>query len=396
MTIRLLNVVEPVVPLFRDLGAALADRSPVEIIVSRDAYRSERERIEHCVPERVLVHRVGGQPRVRSSAGRRAEVTLRYLLGVLWCVLSGDRGDVNVVLSQPPGLQPLVVLIARLSRQRTILHVMDLYPDALVASGRVSEANPLIRFWSLLTRWSLRRADGVVVIGACMAERVTEVGVPRQRVHVIRNWGHRLPSVSDDEATRDRADYVKDDELLIGYSGNIGVAHDLGPLLDAAEQLASEDVHVLIRGDGIRRRFVEREVARRQLRNVAIEGFVPESMLARSLATPHVHVVTLRPEFLGLVVPSKAYGAFAAGRPVLFLGPRECDVARDIEREAAGAVVGSADELVTAIRKLWDPSTLAEAQAGARRIAAQRSGEEAVAAYVDLIDGLRQSTARVR
>jgi hypothetical protein len=42
--------------------------------------------------------------------------------------------------------------------------------------------------------------------------------------------------------------------------------------------------------------------------------------------TPDAHLVTLRPEFMGYVLPSKIYGCIASRRPVLYIGPRGSDV----------------------------------------------------------------------
>ena len=42
-------------------------------------------------------------------------------------------------------------------------------------------------------------------------------------------------------------------------------------------------------------------------------------------------LVTQIPETLGAVVPSKTYGIMAAGRPVLYVGPRDATPARILE-----------------------------------------------------------------
>ena len=53
----------------------------------------------------------------------------------------------------------------------------------------------------------------------------------------------------------------------------------------------------------------------------------------------------------GLAVPSKFYGILAAGRPVLFIGPEESEVARVIREREIGVVVqpGDSEGLIRAI-----------------------------------------------
>ena len=67
------------------------------------------------------------------------------------------------------------------------------------------------------------------------------------------------------------------------------------------------------------------------------------------LASADVHLVSLRPEWTGLVVPSKFFGALAAGRPVLFAGSRDAAIARWIAQHKVGWVLDeSSQEAVAA------------------------------------------------
>jgi hypothetical protein len=42
--------------------------------------------------------------------------------------------------------------------------------------------------------------------------------------------------------------------------------------------------------------------------------------------TPHAHLITLRDEFVGYVLPSKVFGCIDSGKRVLFIGSTESDV----------------------------------------------------------------------
>ena len=80
-----------------------------------------------------------------------------------------------------------------------------------------------------------------------------------------------------------------------------------------------------------------RRARARRLENVVFRPYQDHALLPQSLTAPDVHLVTLRPEWEGLVVPSKLYGALAAGRPVVFIGDPEGDAAR-IVRDGPGLV----------------------------------------------------------
>ena len=52
-----------------------------------------------------------------------------------------------------------------------------------------------------------------------------------------------------------------------------------------------------------------------------------------------VHLISMKHEVLGMLVPSKLYGALAAGRPCLFIGPENSETAKVIHEFGAGTVI---------------------------------------------------------
>ena len=78
--------------------------------------------------------------------------------------------------------------------------------------------------------------------------------------------------------------------------------------------------------------------------------------LPRLLVTADAHLITLRPEFSGIVLPSKVYGCIASRRPVLFVGPTGSDVhalCRDADLPAYEHVqTGDIDGFAAALDRL--------------------------------------------
>src|SRR5262249_12920647 len=86
-------------------------------------------------------------------------------------------------------------------------------------------------------------------------------------------------------------------------------------------------------------------------------------LLKLSLGAADIHLISLRPELEGLIVPSKLYGIAAAGRPIIAITAFEGEVARLVRRHDCGAVVapGDGDLLAGTLRRLQaDPGRLAE------------------------------------
>lgn len=127
------------------------------------------------------------------------------------------------------------------------------------------------------------------------------------------------------------------------YSGNMGLTHIFQPILEAAEILQERlpEALILFVGDGPQKQWIQNQVEDRSLTNIKMLPFQPHERVGECLGAADIHLVTMRPEVLGLVVPSKVYGILATGKPCLFIGPKECEVARFIEEQSCGEVLNS-------------------------------------------------------
>jgi glycosyltransferase involved in cell wall biosynthesis len=135
------------------------------------------------------------------------------------------------------------------------------------------------------------------------------------------------------------------------YSGNLGLAHDFETLMGAAKRLGSDGIELVFAGEGPRLDEVRRLTA--GLPCVSFLPPQPKQNLSVFLAAADVHLVTMRAGLEGLVVPSKAYGAMASRKPLIFVGPAGSEIARVIDETGAGTAVrnGDAEALVSALRK---------------------------------------------
>jgi len=206
----------------------------------------------------------------------------------------------------------------------------------------------------------------VVALGQEMAFFLRVHGVRHERVTIIPNWapaGTEIATPADVRARRVVWDVA--DRLVIAYSGNLGRVHDLAPVLEVAAALREEREFVfLFIGGGAQRAELAQAVADQKLPNVRFLPAQPREKLAASLAAADLHLVTLRPGCEALVFPSKLYGIAAAGRPVVFIGPADCELARLVRDRGMGIarpredIAGLAGEL----RRLRDdPAALAAA-----------------------------------
>ena len=95
-------------------------------------------------------------------------------------------------------------------------------------------------------------------------------------------------------------------------------------------------------------------LSRAEDKNVSFVPFAQESRLDARLSAADIHIVTLRSEWTGSVVPSKFFGALAAGRPVLFIGSGQSSLATWIKTHRVGWVLepGNQSQIVTELCRL--------------------------------------------
>ena len=101
----------------------------------------------------------------------------------------------------------------------------------------------------------------------------------------------------------------------------------------------------------------------RRYESVMFRPYQSRERLSDSLSTPDVHLISLKPNLEGLIVPSKYYGIAAAGRPAIFVGNPDGEMARIIRDSKTGFVIPDGDGvgLAEAILKL-----AAQSRAGSR------------------------------
>jgi colanic acid biosynthesis glycosyl transferase WcaI len=312
-------------------------------------------------------------------------------------LLAGRPGgpDAIIAMSPPLTLGPTAWLVGLVRRARFVFNVQDVFPDAAIATGAVS--NPaVIAAARFLERWTYRRARFVTVLSSDLERNVRTklVGggaVARRamrrpsEVAVVPNFVDVDAVRPADRSTSYRAELGIGREPVVMYAGNVGFSQPLGMIVDAAR--ARPDVVFVINGEGAARAGLER--AADGLANVRFVDYQPTERLGEVLASADVHVVLLKAGLGEVSVPSKTYSIMAAGRPIVAAVDADCEVTRLIDRAGCGIVVAPEDAaaFVDAVGALVDDPARAQALGAAARthVLGELSPAGAAAAYEALL-----------
>lgn len=320
----------------------------VHVVTSTQTYNNPRASLPvHEIIRGVEVHRVASTQFGRAGLlGRAADYASFYLSASRSLGKVARQGDIVVAKTDPPLISVVAMAITRRNASLLVNWLQDIYPEIAVALGVPFTRGPVARVLVALRNRSLRSAAGNVAVGDLMAQKIQSLGAPRAGIHVIPNW-------CDDEAIRPvdklynplRAAWALDDKFVIGYSGNLGRAHDAATVLDASERLRGDSrLLFLMVGGGKLFDEMARAVKARHLESLF--RFVPyqeKIALAYSLSLPDVHWVSLNPTLEGLIVPSKFYGAAAAGKPMIIIAAKDGELGRLVQEYACGVVIAPGD-----------------------------------------------------
>ena len=344
--------------MLSDACFALAARGfRIAVVTSRSAYDSPDLRLPaHEVINGVEVHRVWTTRFGRKALAGRACDYLSFYLSAFWLLLwMARRQDVLVAKTDPPLLGVLVAAAARVKGARLVNWLQDVFPEVAIRLG-VLRDGPAARVLRGCRNWSLRRACRNVAIGARMAALLEAEGAPPSSIHIIQNWADAgLISPVDAAENPLRQAWGLVGKFVVGYSGNLGRAHEFDTMLGAAEALLDEpSVVFLFIGGGHGNQQLRAVASARGLSNVQFMPYQPQALLGQSLSVPDVHLVSLLPAMEGLIVPSKIYGIAAAGRPAIFIGDSAGEVATQLNTGGFGLSVqpGDSQALTAAIRAL--------------------------------------------
>jgi len=325
-------------------------------------------------------------------------------------MVTRTTSDLVLSLTTPPYIG---LLARKFSGKRAGRHahwILDLYPDAMAAYGMLRTGSVAFGLLQKLTRSALARNVVIIAPGPEIAARlcpycdrfaggqdnsccrsagewqnaaakstlrdhaelqqttcVGELGACPVRTQVLwadQSLGPRSPESS--MLLRQERGWGPD-ELVLLYSGNMGLGHRFADFLETARRpvpgtlatgagQATGAVRWVFAGGGRRRVEIEEFKRRNPQLPIDILPYVPWDGLCEHLNAADVHLVSLEPSWEGCMIPSKIQSSFAVGKPVIYVGDPEGTVGRWIRDSRAGWLVvpGDVDALLKAVDEARD------------------------------------------
>jgi len=274
------------------------------------------------VVDGVRVRRLDVQRHQGAGLGTYAREYLSFIVRAGWAAVRLHRAR-RYHLVQVHSLPDALVFAAlplRLAGVPILLDLHEAMPE-FFRSRFPRASNPIVhRLLLLQERLSIGAATRVLTVNDALRERLVALGVPGDKVAVVRNG----PSLRRfDPAAHPRRAFMEDGCLRLVYAGALTPTYELDVLIDAVAGLAGARPDLPIRLDLYGRgdsegRLRERVAARSLDGIVEFHGRIPVEAVPAAIAAADIGVApTRRDRFTDISLSTKIFEYAAMGKPAV-------------------------------------------------------------------------------
>lgn len=251
-----------------------------------------------------------------------------------------SKGDKLIVVTNPAFLFLLFPIIKKFKKIEYTILVHDIFPENLVAIGKLRKASLLYKLLSKLFNYAYSQAETCVAIGRDMIEVLKLKTKHKSKIILIPNWA----DVTDvypiaKEKTKMINSLDLTGKFVFQFAGNLGHAQGLDNILEAIKLIDNKDLHFLFIGAGAKAETIKNFIENNSHNNVTLIGFQNRDEQNDFLNACDVSIVTLSEGMFGLGVPSKSYNIMAAGKPIIIVADKNSEVSLCVKEFNIGWVV---------------------------------------------------------
>ncbi len=271
-----------------------------------------------------------------------------------------------IVMTSPPLLNFWASRMLNRKKIPWVFWSMDLYPEAFVAGKLISNQHFLFKFF--FNQTYKNPPNGLIALGNIQSKYIQEsfrTSIP----NVILPCGVFLhKNKSWDKEVSKPAWKKNDEKIYLGYIGNLGEAHSVSFLKSVIDHFDREKQTLILVVYGSKSLQIKEYIDKDDDQIVLLD-FVPRE----HLAFIDIHLVSLKPEWVNVCVPSKLVSAVNSQSIFLFYGIRSCD---------SWQLLNKAGWIIEKSKK--DENNIADFLAKIKKSQLERKRKEAVTLSADL------------
>lgn len=297
--------------------------------------------------------------------GVKRAITMARFVSKLWIhvgkIINDIAPDVVICSSTYPLDTYVGQKIKRKSKKKVkLIHeVHDMWPLTLIEIGGMSKKHPFIICLQAAEDSAYRNSDKIVSLLPYAKEYMVEHGMRDDKFVEISNgvvmydWKNpeNLP-----EEHRTVLEHLKNEgKYIVGYFGGHALSNALNVLVDCAEKMDDNEVHFVLVGDGVEKKYLMDVVKEKNLKNITFLD--PINKKAIPNLCNYIDIIYMggneSPLYRYGLCMNKMFDAFAAGKPII------CAITAPetpIAKYKCGIMVDSldVDGIIKAIYKIKD------------------------------------------
>ncbi len=297
--------------------------------VSNEKQCPKRERHNN-----ILIKRISYIQANRKKTIGRIINMISFSVSVLFHPKVFKDTEIFISFTNPPLLPFIVSFYRKLFNKKFVVVMYDLYPDAPIKLGYLSEKSTIAKAFNYLNKLTFKNTDKVIALSSEMKEYlVKNKHLLKEKVEVIPNW------YADNYSN---CSYKIEFPIKILYGGNMGLAQDMKTIMETAYRLKDDDrFQFIFAGHGSKKEELKQFIETNHLKNCILHDFLEKEKYDLLLESCQLAILSLNENICGLGSPSKYYGYLALKKPVIVIMPEGTDVQQDIVNENIGLHVNS-------------------------------------------------------
>ncbi len=310
----------------------------------------------------IKVYRIKGASFSKNNLFGRIINDFTYIISMFFTLLFKKVESPLLVLTNPPLLGFIAVLIKKIKKIKFIYLIFDVYPDTAIRLRIIKKNGIIEKIWNNLNDLIFKNAEYVVVIGRDMKKIIINKfeakNIEKRKIVYIPIWTDDRKFLNfnpKDNPLMKKFDLTN--KFVVLYSGNLGKFHDIETIMSSASILDKkyDDIIFLFIGEGYKKEYAINFVNKHNLRNCIFSTFLPKRDYPYVLKLSDIAIVSLLPGQEGLSVPSKTFSYWAAGLPVIAIMSEHSEIGYIIKEYKAGFIVkpGNYLSVVNIIEKLY-------------------------------------------
>lgn len=309
----------------------------VSAIVGNRDYRSNFKFVSKEMWKKVSIRRIYIPILFGNSWAQRIFTSFWLILSFAIRLIFEQKYKYVIIGSNPPFIFLIIPWLRFVSKKSKIfLWSFDLYPEAIFTELNIK--NVLIfNISNCVVKFCYSKLDAVIDLGPCMRDRMTKYS-PNLKFYTLTPWSFVENNSINQVHIPTRKKLFKDAKLTILYTGTIGNAHDFKSFLGLARKSKeiNADIGFCFAGFGSRYNELKSLINDEDV-NITLADFVNSDVeLEQRVSSADLMMVSLRPEWTGISVPSKFFTCIATGKPVLYSGSDNSSISLWIKKYNLG------------------------------------------------------------